>query len=442
MGSSAQPSLADCVQAFADEHTYVRRTLRRLGVAVADVDDLAQEVFIVMWRRWGEFDQHRPLRPWLAGIAFNVVGTHLRRPRREVPGAELEATDPQPHGEDRLAAARARRAIIQALERLPERLRTVLVLHDLDGVPMRQIAARVGVPLSTAYSRLRKARRDLGAAVRHQRAAVPRRSWLSLPSPAALLRYLLPLGVVASAALSLWLLAAPAAPPSDATGPRSARQVPGLVAYWRFDEASGRTVRDLSGARRDCTVREADPAQVWTEGRLGSAVALDANGWVECPSSALDGGDPRELTVSAWVKVRSLPQAYRGVITRQAGRGMHDQFFLGFSNGRLVFSSDVWGLAIRHDAPLAEGWHQVAFTRSDDLITLYLDGVPVGRRSIRPVRREATDAPILIGGGSNQRDVVTELLDGSVDEVLLYARALDAREIAALAAGAQPTPSG
>ena len=46
------------------------------------------------------------------------------------------------------------------------RRRAVLVMHELDGVPVRDVAAALGIPLFTVYSRLRKARRELGTAVR------------------------------------------------------------------------------------------------------------------------------------------------------------------------------------------------------------------------------------------------------------------------------------
>jgi RNA polymerase sigma-70 factor (ECF subfamily) len=53
-----------------------------------------------------------------------------------------------------------------ALERIPLRRRAVLVMHDLDDISVADVAAVLGIPLFTAYSRLRKARRELEVAVR------------------------------------------------------------------------------------------------------------------------------------------------------------------------------------------------------------------------------------------------------------------------------------
>jgi RNA polymerase sigma-70 factor (ECF subfamily) len=55
-----------------------------------------------------------------------------------------------------------------ALETIPLPRRAVLVMHELDEVPMRQVAAALSIPLFTAYSRLRMARKELEATVRRQ----------------------------------------------------------------------------------------------------------------------------------------------------------------------------------------------------------------------------------------------------------------------------------
>src|SRR5688572_23766418 len=139
---SGGPPFANCVRAFEEEFDYVYRALRRHGVTAHDAEDLAQDVFLVMWRRWADFDADRPLRPWLAGIAFRVAHDHLRRRWREVPGGQLEAEeDRAPHGEERLAASRARALVLRALTGLPERHRAMVVMHDIDGLSVQKIAA-------------------------------------------------------------------------------------------------------------------------------------------------------------------------------------------------------------------------------------------------------------------------------------------------------------
>jgi RNA polymerase sigma-70 factor, ECF subfamily len=442
--SPGSPRLQEFLRAFEEHFAFVRRTLRRQGVPAADVDDLTQEVFIVMWRRWSEFDQSRALRPWLAAIAFNVVGSHhLRRPRREVPIEDFDATDEAPAGEEGLAASRARRFLLEVLERLPDTYRTILILRDLDGVPMRQIAAQQGVPLFTAYTRLRKARKDLAAAVRrHPEAPLRRPALVALSALCRSWRALLP----AAAAGLLGLVLADQAVHGEDEGPAlaspaAARPASGgsLLAYWRLDEGAGGTVQDRSGRGAHCLVRGNGAGPVWSTGRLGGALMLAGQGWLECPRPAPAEADPGELTVSAWVQARALPaRGNRAVVSRPMGDETLDHFFLGFVNGHLTFNSNAWGIAIVHRVPLDQGWHHLAFTRSTGAVTLYLDGRPVGHTRLRQMHRAPVRAPLLVGGGSNGPGVIYELFDGAIDEIAIFGRALEAAEIAALAGGAQP----
>jgi RNA polymerase sigma factor (sigma-70 family) len=154
----SEPDHAAYLRAFDAEFDYVYRSLRRHGVDRTEAEDLAQEVFVVAWRRWGDFDTSFPLRPWLAGIAFNVAHRHRRRRRPALPGDALESTDEAPLAEQRLESAEARAMVLRALDQLPERHRTVLVLHDLDGLSVERITSLWSVPRFTVYSRLRRAR--------------------------------------------------------------------------------------------------------------------------------------------------------------------------------------------------------------------------------------------------------------------------------------------
>jgi RNA polymerase sigma-70 factor (ECF subfamily) len=155
-----------CADAFEAEVDFVYRMLRRLGVGGADAEDLAQEVFLVMWRRWGDYDPGRPLRPWLAGIAFRVVCGHRKRLRPEEPAGLVDAPDPGRLVDDELAAARARALVRDALASLPDKQQAILVLHELEGLAMTDIALSLAEPLTTLYSRLVTARRALARSVR------------------------------------------------------------------------------------------------------------------------------------------------------------------------------------------------------------------------------------------------------------------------------------
>jgi RNA polymerase sigma-70 factor, ECF subfamily len=156
-----------CLEAYQRELDYLIRTLRRLGVDQEDVEDLAHEVFLVLRRTWHQFDPTRALKPYLFGIAFRVAASHRRKRWREVPFAIVDEPDRAPAPDRAVEAIQARAIVLEALNRIPLKRRAVLVMHDLDEVPVQVVAAALSIPLFTAYSRLRKARRELEAAVTH-----------------------------------------------------------------------------------------------------------------------------------------------------------------------------------------------------------------------------------------------------------------------------------
>jgi RNA polymerase sigma-70 factor, ECF subfamily len=150
-----------CLEAYQSELSYLLRTFERLGVGPADVEDLAQEVFLILRRTWRDYDPSRALKPYLFGIAFRVASSHRRRWWREIPYGFVESPDHAPSPDRTLEASQARALVLAALQQIPLPRRAVLVMHDLDQVSMQEVAATLSIPLFTAYSRLRKARLEL-----------------------------------------------------------------------------------------------------------------------------------------------------------------------------------------------------------------------------------------------------------------------------------------
>ena len=133
---------------------------------VTEVDDLAQDLFLALRQSWSKYDATRPLRPYLFGIAFRIVSAHQRKRNREVAFGIVEVSDVAPGPDDILQARQARALVLAALERLPLPRRAVLVMHEIDHVPVAEVAAALSIPLFTVYSRLRKGRREFESAVR------------------------------------------------------------------------------------------------------------------------------------------------------------------------------------------------------------------------------------------------------------------------------------
>ena len=161
------------LRAIHDAHgDFVWRSLHRMGVRDADLADVYQEVFLVIHQRLHTFDGSARLTTWLFGVCLRVASQYRRRAwvRRERPTeAPDEREDHAPRPDEALDARRRAerlRAILDALE--PER-RAVFVMFEIDGMSCEEIAAVVGAPLGTVYTRLRIARRDFEqAAARHR----------------------------------------------------------------------------------------------------------------------------------------------------------------------------------------------------------------------------------------------------------------------------------
>src|SRR5262245_25732545 len=166
---SAEPRPApesSCLEAYDRELDYLFETLQRLGARAREIEDLAQEVFVVLHRNWATLDTTRPLRPYLFGVAFRVVCAHRRRRKREIPYAGLDAEDGNSSPEGQLQNKESVSLLLAALERVPLPRRVVLVMHELDGVSIPDVAERLSITRFGAYARLRKAHRELASAVR------------------------------------------------------------------------------------------------------------------------------------------------------------------------------------------------------------------------------------------------------------------------------------
>lgn len=153
---------------FAQYAPYVGRTLRFLGVDDANVEDVCQEVFIIVHRRLREIESSSPLRAWIRQICVHTAQNERRRARRRRERA-TDSTDndvptaAQQHGSVELREMRERLLVL--LEQMTEDQRAVFVLYEIEQLPMAEVAAAVGCPLQTAYSRLHAARARIAEAV-------------------------------------------------------------------------------------------------------------------------------------------------------------------------------------------------------------------------------------------------------------------------------------
>ncbi len=477
-----RPSDIRSAEAFGAELDYVYRTFRRMGAQPAEAEDMAQDVFMVVWRRRADFEAGRPLRPWLAGIASHVARGHFRKPdRRQSALEDTDQEDEQPNPEDQLAAARARQLVLQALATMPEHQRSVLIRHEFEGASIRELAEELSVPFFTAATRIRRARERFAKAVK-QLQGRERRHLVLLPPLPARPRFRWPvLAPLALAAAGLWLLiaglarapgqprpvaprepavavarapvdrrplpppqlvrpalagaAAAEAPPAAAAGPAR-----GLVAAWRFEDGPGSVIAaDSSGRGHPCLLHELDPATAWVPGKIGGAVDLGTAGWLECPLPEARAGVPFQLSVAAWVRrVGSLRRRDTVLFTRQLPLGdQRHLFWFGIRDHRITVWSWSWLGWTSSPAPALDDWTHLAFVHSGRDTVLYINGVRTAQQNSDGRRGEAlVQSSLTIGAIRFAPDPlrVRQHFDGLVDEALVYDRTLTDAEVAALAA--------
>jgi RNA polymerase sigma-70 factor, ECF subfamily len=155
-------------------YEFLWRSLRRLGVAQSSVEDAVQEVLFVFARR---MEDVRPgaERAFLFATARRVAADWRKKQRRSREDPQLEmlelyASD-APSAEQLIDHRRARELFDRALDVLPDDLRAVFILFELEDMRMATIAEMLDVPLGTVASRLRRARAMFeSAAERLQRA--------------------------------------------------------------------------------------------------------------------------------------------------------------------------------------------------------------------------------------------------------------------------------
>lgn len=138
--------------------------LRRATNDSSDVEDLVHATFMTAARAASNFDGRQSCRPWLVGIAARLLHRRKRglsrwaRALREFTVREGERyTDP--HAQ--LNARDEVHRLAEALEQLSEPKRLVLLMAESEGLSSEEIAAALGIPIGTVWTRLHHARRDL-----------------------------------------------------------------------------------------------------------------------------------------------------------------------------------------------------------------------------------------------------------------------------------------
>jgi RNA polymerase sigma-70 factor, ECF subfamily len=165
-----EPAFADLVRRYERElFGYLRRYLGDASLA----EDVFQNTFLQLYLKRDQYEAGRPVRPWLYTIATHQAIDALRRAGRhptvsleQQTGEEsdgephrllglLEAAEPAPL--DRASGEETRQLVRQSVDALPEFLRQVVILAYFQGLPYRDVADVLNIPVGTVKSRLHTA---------------------------------------------------------------------------------------------------------------------------------------------------------------------------------------------------------------------------------------------------------------------------------------------
>jgi RNA polymerase sigma-70 factor (ECF subfamily) len=150
---------------YREHGRFVWLSLQRLGIHPSDLDDVAQDVFMVVHRRLDTFDRRARVTTWLFGICMRVAANYRRRRRwsHEVLSGGLEDERPSAlAAADDILVRREQREIAEmALNRLEMAKRATFVMFEIESLSCLEIAELMNVPVGTVYSRLHSARKQL-----------------------------------------------------------------------------------------------------------------------------------------------------------------------------------------------------------------------------------------------------------------------------------------
>ena len=214
-----------------------------------------------------------------------------------------------------------------------------------------------------------------------------------------------------------------------------------IFGWWKFDATSGTNAADSGYGGNPGTLQS---GATWVVGAISNAVHLDgtANGYASLPSGLVSALN--DFTISTWVKV-DANATWARVFDFGSGTGTY--MFLSPASGggsvRYAITTSGGGgeQQLNRAGNLSTGvWHHLAVTLAGSTGVLYVDGVPANTNlsmTLNPSSLGSTTQNYI--GKSQFSD---PNLTGSVDDLRIYSRALNATEVAALANPVPPAPAG
>jgi RNA polymerase sigma-70 factor (ECF subfamily) len=168
MSRLAQGEIGALGELYDRHHDPIRRFVARATSDGEDVDDLVHATFLEAAKSAARYDGRASCRPWLVGIAARLVRRRGRAFGRVVAllaslgSAGAAVADPRP-------ALQARSDVERALGRISDAKRIALLMAEVEGLSCEEIAAALGIPVGTVWTRLHAARKELRRALEEER---------------------------------------------------------------------------------------------------------------------------------------------------------------------------------------------------------------------------------------------------------------------------------
>ncbi len=219
--------------------------------------------------------------------------------------------------------------------------------------------------------------------------------------------------------------------------PVYAYDMEGLVLYLPFDEGSGTVARDASGTGNDGELRG---EVTWVDGVFGKAVYISDS----APGNLVFVADDDtlditgDMTISVWANIETEgPDGSNSLITKADTYMIHISNWSGngIEQELLLWPFDAWQTAASTPIQLGE-WRNVVGIYDGSMIRMYIDGQPMGERE--RTGDTAITANDLVIGRDNRSCCNSRVAAMTIDEVMMFARALSANEVEQLLLGPAP----
>ncbi|KRW90729.1 hypothetical protein SD51_13030 [Alicyclobacillus tengchongensis] len=159
MSLGKQISEHDARLLFDKHSAYVFKTAYLMCKSKVLADDILQETFIQVFRKYHMYDASKPFEPWLYRITVNIAKNMLRKQKwvSVTEESQEQANPSEPAPSEQLLQEEMSAVIKSELDKLSFKSREVIVLHFYTGLTLAEVAETLGIPIGTCKSRLHTA---------------------------------------------------------------------------------------------------------------------------------------------------------------------------------------------------------------------------------------------------------------------------------------------